>query len=61
VNPTAPANVGAGNFQLPTDPTGAALDTALTVGSYSIDLKIKTLTKGTSSWTYFDSAKAVRQ
>jgi arylsulfatase A-like enzyme len=61
VNPPAVANIGAGQFQLPTDPTGATLDTALTVGSYSIDLQIKTLTKGSSTWTYFDSAKAVRQ
>ena len=59
VNPTAAAT--GLTFQLPTDPTGATTDPALTVGSYSIDLKIKTLTKGTQSWTYFDSAKAVRQ
>jgi len=48
-------------FKLPTDPSNNTNDTALTTGSYSIDLKIKTLTKGTKSWTYFDSAKAVRQ
>lgn len=59
VNPAATAT--GLTFQLPTDPTGATTDPALTVGSYSIDLKIKTLTKGTQSWTYFDSAKAVRQ
>ncbi len=59
VNPAAAAT--GLTFQLPTDPTGATTDPALTVGSYSIDLKVKTLTKGTQSWTYFDSAKAVRQ
>ena len=59
VNPTAAAT--GLTFQLPTDPTGATTDPALTVGSYSIDLNVKTLTRGAQSWTYFDSAKAVRQ
>jgi arylsulfatase A-like enzyme len=59
VNPTAPAT--GLTFKVPTDPTGATNDTALTVGSYSIDLHIKTLTKGSKSWTYFDYAKANRQ
>ncbi|HEX9101783.1 MAG TPA: phosphodiesterase, partial [Polyangia bacterium] len=59
VNPAAAAT--GLTFQLPTDPTGATTDSTLTVGSYSINLNIKTLTKGTASWTYFDSAKAVRQ
>jgi predicted AlkP superfamily pyrophosphatase or phosphodiesterase len=59
VNPTAAAT--GLTFQVPTDPTGATTDSALTAGTYTINLKVKTLTKGTQSWTYFDSAKAVRQ
>jgi hypothetical protein len=59
VNPAAQATGLV--FQVPTDPTGATTDGALTMGTYSINLKIKTLTKGAQSWTYFDSAKAVRQ
>jgi predicted AlkP superfamily pyrophosphatase or phosphodiesterase len=60
VNPAAAAT--GLTFKLPTDPSSPGTnDSALTVGSYSIDLHIKTLTKGTKSWTYFDSAKAVRQ
>jgi hypothetical protein len=59
VNPAAAAT--GLTFQLPTDPTGATSDAALTMGTYSINLNIKTLTKGTQSWIYFDSAKAVRQ
>jgi arylsulfatase A-like enzyme len=42
----------------PTSPDGTDVDAAAT--HYSIDLKVKVLTKGGSSWTYFDSAKAVR-
>ena len=48
-------------FHQPTNLTSAVADPALTMGKYSIDLKIKTLTKGTKSWIYFDSAKATRQ
>ncbi len=59
MNPAAPATGLV--FQLPTDPTGATTDTGLTQGTYTINLKVKTLTKGSQSWTYFDSAKAVRQ
>ena len=59
VNPAAPAT--GLSFQLPTDPTGASTDTTLTTGTYTIDLNVKTLTRGSQSWTYFDSAKAVRQ
>jgi len=59
VNPAA--NATGLVFQVPTDPTGATTDGVLTAGTYTINLKIKTLTKGTQSWTYFDSAKAVRQ
>ncbi|HEY1584625.1 MAG TPA: phosphodiesterase, partial [Polyangia bacterium] len=59
VNPAAAAT--GLQFQVPTDPTGATLDTTLTAGTYTINLKVKTLSRGSQSWTYFDSAKAVRQ
>ena len=43
-----PAAVATGlSFHQPTDLTSAVADPALTMGKYSIDLKIKTLTKGT--------------
>jgi arylsulfatase A-like enzyme len=60
VHPANPATCG--QFQLPTDPTPnpATVDSTKT-GTYTIDLNIKTLTKGSQTWTYFDSAKAVRQ
>jgi predicted AlkP superfamily pyrophosphatase or phosphodiesterase len=48
-------------FELPTDPTGNTADSALTVGSYSIDLAVKDLTVDGKSYRYFDYAKAVRQ
>jgi hypothetical protein len=44
-------------FKLPT----GALDTAAPAGIYSIDLKLKTLSRGSLSWSYFDQAKAVRK
>jgi hypothetical protein len=47
-------------FELPTDPTGAAKDTALTKGTYNIELSEKDLTVGGKSYRYFDSARAVR-
>jgi arylsulfatase A-like enzyme len=47
-------------FELPTDPTGAAKDTALTKGTYNIELSVKDLTVGGKSYRYFDSARAVR-
>jgi len=47
-------------FELPTDPTGAAKDTALARGTYSIELSVKDLTVGGKSYRYFDSARAVR-
>ncbi len=47
-------------FELPADPTGAAKDTALTKGTYSIELSVKDLTVGGKSYRYFDSARAVR-
>ncbi len=49
------------NFELPTDPTGATKDTALTTGSYTISLKVKDLTVDSKTYRYFDYAKAVRQ
>ena len=48
-------------FELPTDPTGATLDTSLTVGSYSIGLAVKDLVIDGKTYRYFDNAKAVRQ
>lgn len=48
-------------FELPTDLTGATADTALTVGSYSINLSVKDLTVDGKTYRYFDNAKAVRQ
>lgn len=47
-------------FELPTDPTGAAKDTALTKGTYNVELSVKDLTVGGKSYRYFDSARAVR-
>jgi arylsulfatase A-like enzyme len=47
-------------FELPTDPTGAAKDTALAKGTYNIELSVKDLTVGGKSYRYFDSARAVR-
>ena len=45
------------------DPSGATADGAFTAGSasYQFNVKVKTLTKGGKSWTYFDSAKPLRQ
>jgi hypothetical protein len=45
--------------KLPTDLDGRAVDPKLT--SYSIELKTKILTRGATSYTYFDQARAVRQ
>ncbi|MBE7940944.1 MULTISPECIES: alkaline phosphatase family protein [Ramlibacter] len=57
-----PASAATGlRFELPTDPTGATADTALTQGSYSIELAVKDLTVGGKTYRYFDHAKAVRQ
>ena len=49
------------SFELPTDPTGATKDTALTAGSYTINLSVKDLTVDGKTYRYFDYAKAVRQ
>ncbi|MDE2604291.1 MAG: alkaline phosphatase family protein [Burkholderiales bacterium] len=57
-----PAAVATGlRFELPTDPTGATADTALTGGTYTIDLAVKDLVAGGKTYRYFDYAKAVRQ
>lgn len=48
-------------FKVPTDPSGATNDSTLPLGTYSIDLRIKLLSRGGKSWTYFDQAKAVRR
>ena len=56
-----PATAATGlTFELPTDPTGATPDTALTAGTYSINLAVKDLTVDGKSYRYFDSAMAVR-
>jgi arylsulfatase A-like enzyme len=47
-------------FELPTDPTGATKDAALTKGTYNVELSVKDLTVGGKSYRYFDSARAVR-
>ena len=44
--------------KLPTDVDGSAIDPAL--GSYSVELTTKTLSRGGLSHTYFDQARAVR-
>lgn len=57
----APASSATGlQFKLPTDPSGAAVDTGKS--SYTVQLQTKVLTDpGGKSYTYFDYAKAVRQ
>lgn len=46
-------------IKLPTDLDGRALDSGRT--SYFVELKTKILTRGPSSFTYFDQARAVRE
>jgi arylsulfatase A-like enzyme len=59
---TSPTQASGITFQLPTNPaTPGDTDTTFTQGKYGVELHIKTLTKGTTSWKYFDFAKAVRQ
>ena len=48
-------------FKLPTDPSGAAVDTALTVGTYSINLAVKDLSVDGKTYRYFDYAQAIRK
>lgn len=49
------------SFELPTDPTGNTRDSALTTGSYTVNLQVKDLSVDGKSYRYFDYAKAVRQ
>ncbi|MFZ6654000.1 alkaline phosphatase family protein [Undibacterium sp. TJN19] len=58
LNPTAPST--GLSFKLPTDPTGATVDTALSNGSYTINLVVKDLTVDGKTYRYFDYAQAVR-
>lgn len=59
VTPTASAT--GLRFEVPTDPTGATVDTGLAQGSYTISLAVKDLTVDNKTYRYFDYAKAVRQ
>ena len=47
-------------FKVPTDPSGATVDTALTQGRYSIDLRVKDLTVDGKTYRYFDYGQPVR-
>ena len=58
LNPVAPATGLV--FKLPTDPAGAAIDTARPNGSYSINLVVKDLTVDGKTYRYFDYAQPVR-
>jgi arylsulfatase A-like enzyme len=58
----APTSAATGlSFEVPTDPTGATKDTALTTGSYTVNMQVKDLSVDGKTYRYFDSAKAVRQ
>jgi arylsulfatase A-like enzyme len=46
-------------MKLPTDLDGRSIDPGLT--TYSVELTTKTLTRGSSSYTYFDQARAIRE
>jgi predicted AlkP superfamily pyrophosphatase or phosphodiesterase len=59
VTPAAPAT--GLRFELPTDPTGATADSALSAGSYTVNLAVKDLVVDGKTYRYFDYAKAVRQ
>ncbi|MFZ6760790.1 alkaline phosphatase family protein [Undibacterium sp. Ji50W] len=58
LNPTAPSTGLV--FKLPTDPSGATVDAALSNGSYTINLVVKDLTVDGKTYRYFDYAQAVR-
>ena len=58
VNPTTAATGLV--FKSPVDPTGATIDSALSAGSYSINLVVKDLTADGKTYRYFDYAQAVR-
>ena len=58
----APANPATGlRFEVPSDPTGVTADTALGVGSYTVNLAVKDLTVDGKTYRYFDNASAVRK
>ncbi|MGC3962865.1 MAG: alkaline phosphatase family protein [Rhodocyclaceae bacterium] len=59
VNPTSTAT--GLSFESLTDLTGTTKDTALTAGTYTINLQVKDLTVDGKTYRYFDSAKAVRK
>jgi hypothetical protein len=60
VNKTHRSSTKAGlTVKLPTDRDGRGVDPNLS--RYSVELKTKILTRGASSYTYFDQAKAVRE
>ena len=48
-------------FKLPADPSGAVVDTALTAGTYSINLAVKDLSVDGKTYRYFDYAQAIRK
>ena len=58
VNPSAPAT--GLTFKLPTDPSGAAVDSSRPAGNYSVNLVVKDLTVDGKTYRYFDYAQAVR-
>lgn len=58
VNPTAQATGLV--FKVPTDLTGVSADTALSNGSYSINLMVKDLAVDGKTYRYFDYAQPVR-
>jgi predicted AlkP superfamily pyrophosphatase or phosphodiesterase len=57
-NPTAAATGLV--FKLPTDLTGATIDTTRSAGTYSVNLLYKDLTVDGKTYRYFDYAQAVR-
>lgn len=57
-NPTAPATGLV--FKLPTDLTGATIDSNRSAGTYSVNLLYKDLTVDGKTYRYFDYAQAVR-
>jgi len=48
-------------FASPIDPTGRTVDTTLSAGRYTIDLRVKDVTVDGRTYRYFDSAEAVRR
>lgn len=59
VNPTTMAT--GLKFESPLDPTGKTQDTALSQGTYNINLAVKDLTVDGKTYRYFDYAKAIRK